>query len=363
MLIRASAAGHARAQHKLSVIYATGVAARDLTPMDAGSALFLEYMSALSGDVLANLGMGYRYHMGIGVKESCEASLPHYEYAADHAAQEIQKSSLHAQLPDTLRLSETNDPSNRFSRRDGTLELADYYSHLAEQGDAMAAVSLGNMFLSGTRHMAANESTALHFFSLASQLQNPAGSGLHGYLLLAQYLRDIEDIISKDGLKAAQRYSQSAAGVKRADKFLKLLQFANKKSDVHGVLGMGIVYFHGVGLSANITRALDHLERTVGAHGEAGFYIGEICMGMQAWDLTGDGEIQRVAPRATVAKAVSSSEATTDGIMKGKDSEEIRALEGHIIRVALQQKEIDPVAAARAYAVAAQFGHILAHHR
>jgi hypothetical protein len=37
--------------------------------MNSGRALFLEYMSALSGHPMANMGMGYRYMQGIGVTQ------------------------------------------------------------------------------------------------------------------------------------------------------------------------------------------------------------------------------------------------------------------------------------------------------
>ena len=43
LLIRAAAGGHPAAQHKLSVAYATGIAARDLVPMDSGEWYKEEY--------------------------------------------------------------------------------------------------------------------------------------------------------------------------------------------------------------------------------------------------------------------------------------------------------------------------------
>lgn len=44
---------------------------------------------ALSGDQLANIGMGYRLNQGIGVPESCENALPFYEYAANEAIEQM----------------------------------------------------------------------------------------------------------------------------------------------------------------------------------------------------------------------------------------------------------------------------------
>jgi TPR repeat protein len=90
LLVRAADEGHQRAQHKLSVVYATGVGHSSLVPMDSSRSLLLEYMSALSGDVEAAMGMGYRLLNGIGVTASCELALPFYELSANHAAEFIE---------------------------------------------------------------------------------------------------------------------------------------------------------------------------------------------------------------------------------------------------------------------------------
>lgn len=61
LLIESASAGNPEAQHKVAAMYSTGIAARDLVPMDALRSLSLEYMSALAGHPLAAMGMGYRY--------------------------------------------------------------------------------------------------------------------------------------------------------------------------------------------------------------------------------------------------------------------------------------------------------------
>ena len=60
---RAAELGQADAQHRLACAYATGIlhgGPGGLVPMDAGKGLLLEYVSALSGNAEANVGMGYR---------------------------------------------------------------------------------------------------------------------------------------------------------------------------------------------------------------------------------------------------------------------------------------------------------------
>lgn len=359
-LIRAAAGGHPEAQHKLSVAYATGVAARDIMPMDAGRAVFLEYMSALSGNTLANMGMGYRYHQGIGVAESCEAALPHYEYAANVAAQAFEERGALSPQPDTLKLSEANDPSGKWLKREGTQELTDYYASLAEQGDGLAALTLGNMLLVGTRLSPANETKALYYLNLAAEAQNPAGAGLQGYVMLLQHLRSAREEIAKHNgdYTAAQRFSQSEEGEATVAKLLKLLRLAGKKGDVNGVLGLGMAYFHGVGVSANLTKAVEHIQRAVGVHIDAGYYLGEICMGLQTMELSTTSQFSRA--RAATA---SSSSITTDGVSKGSTALETRMIDNHRILQAVGQKAIDPAAASRGYAISAQMGHTLAQHR
>lgn len=358
LLVQSASRGHADAQHKLAVAYGTGIAARDLTPMDPGRSLFLEYISALSGNVLANLGMGYRYSTGIGVTESCEAALPHYQYAADHAAESIQVYGVHAHQPDTLKLSEANDPT-RMSRRDGTLELADYYAHLADQGDALAAVTLGNMLLTGTRNMALNETLALRYLNIAAEAQNPAGAGLQGYVLLNQYMEEVERVRKQEGLTAAQQYAQSPSGAHRADKFLKLLQFAHRKGDANGIVGLGLAYFHGIGYRANLTKALDLLERAATSHPDAGYFIGEICMGLPSMELSGLGSDKSRAR----FKAQEVRGAEGQHPVRGATPAETRTLQSQAVTHAVQSKEIDPAAAARAYSISAQLGNVLSQHR
>lgn len=115
LLLTAARLGNSAAQHKVSTIFGTGVSRDHLLPMDAGRSLVLEYMAALSGDVLANMGMGYRLMHGIGVVENCELALPFYEYAANIAADAIEKSAGYSAVPDRMKLSEATDPNARFA--------------------------------------------------------------------------------------------------------------------------------------------------------------------------------------------------------------------------------------------------------
>ncbi|KAJ1440200.1 hypothetical protein B484DRAFT_158144 [Ochromonadaceae sp. CCMP2298] len=373
LLMRAADGGDMHAQHKLSVIYGTGVAARDLAPMNSGRALFLEYMAALSGHPLANMGMGYRYMQGIGVTQSCEAALPFYEVAANHAAEAIQKRG-GAPQPDLLRLSEANDPTKKWLKRDGHQELADYYSHLAEQGDTMAALTLGNMLLLGTRMTPRNETRALHYLNLAADNHHPAGSGLLGLTLLKQYIRSasnpqvddpeqsqVAPKVDANQLGRGFGFSPHNAMMERANaelvtvRIIKLLRFSSQKGDVNGVVGMGLAYFHGIGLPRNITKAVELLQKALGTHVDAGYYLGEICMGLRAADVTWHAHSDK---KASGSGASSSSSGDSGRRVQESAQSEVAA-----IGLALQEKSIDPSAALRFYTQSAQMGNVLAQHR
>jgi TPR repeat protein len=204
LLVRSADLGNDKAQHKLSAIYATGISlgGNFLVPMDAGRSITLEYMSALGGNVLANMGMGYRYLYGVGVEESCELALPFYEFAANAAAHSLSQSlsvpllALSAQI-DRSRLSDPGAHSSswrahlqqawaflgmepfggggaaREHRGEANEELTDYYEHLAEKGDANAALTLGNLFLQGSRLIPVDLTKAKYFLRLAAQQDVP----------------------------------------------------------------------------------------------------------------------------------------------------------------------------------------------
>lgn len=91
LLQSSSTWGNREAQHLLSSAMATGIFADGLIdPMNSTEALLLEYSAALSGDSIANLGMGYRSLQGVGLAVSCERALPHLELAANEAAQQLE---------------------------------------------------------------------------------------------------------------------------------------------------------------------------------------------------------------------------------------------------------------------------------
>lgn len=175
--------GHRDAQHELSVSLATGIYLDGLVPMDSSRSLILEYTAALSGSPVANLGMGYRFFKGIGLMQSCERALPHYEFAANHAAKYIEEAGL-VHAIDRIKLSDVVDISSRWVKAEASHELTDYYAHLAIAGDSAAANILGNFYHSGTRLIPIDHKKAIHYLKMAAKHRHPAATGLLGYLLI-----------------------------------------------------------------------------------------------------------------------------------------------------------------------------------
>jgi hypothetical protein len=150
--------GNPNAQHVLATAYSTGVFAGYLVPMDATRALILEHMSALSGHIGAHMGMGFRYMNGIVVDESCERALPHYEFAANHANQQLMARRYSVYI-EKMKLAEVDNGQGKIG--EVTPEVLDYYIHLANEGDVSSALSLSNIYRRGSRSIDADHDLAM----------------------------------------------------------------------------------------------------------------------------------------------------------------------------------------------------------
>eukprot|EP01038_Epipyxis_sp_PR26KG_P010471 gene10471-14070_t len=283
LLTSSADSGNQYAQHKLSTVYATGIYNEGLVPMDAARALSLEYISALSGNPLANVGMGYRYLHGIGVTESCERALPFYEYAANFAASYIEHLGYQT-FPDKLKLSEADDPNARWLKAEATQEVTDYYSHLAEMGDSMAAFTIGNLFATGSRLIPVDMSKAMYYLNLAAEARNHAASGQLSYLLMKRYIRrknrpNQDTVLPEDVTVLPARIADNTTHM------LELSKFSIRKGDLHGILASGYSYYQGIENEVNITKAVEQFQKLLGAHMDAGYYLGQIYMGENGHEI------------------------------------------------------------------------------
>lgn len=179
LLMAAADAGHMEAQHKLAAAYGTGVYT-GLVPMDAGRSLLLEMSAASSGHPEANLAMGYRYLHGIGVQQSCEHAKVYYEFAANHAYEQISQRG-YALFADKSRPDEDSGAMSK-QYKEVDEETVDFYARLAEEGDSNAAMTLGSIFMQGSRHVPQDFRRAIHFLNISASRGGVPSSGMLAWL-------------------------------------------------------------------------------------------------------------------------------------------------------------------------------------
>jgi SEL1 protein len=280
-LVAAADEGNEEAQHRLSVAYSTGLYGDFLVPMDAGKGLLLEYMSALSGHPPAALGMGYRLLHGVGVAPSCEHALPFLEYAANLAAYNIEQQGYLVPV-DLSHLTDRPD-----SAAEATLDLIDYYIALAEDGDAQACAMLGTLYSTGSRVVEVDEKKAVAFLYRAYRLGNLSVSGALGYLLLRRRIRFLRTQLHRN----YDEMGEDTALV------VSLLEQGVKKNQVAGIVGMGYALLQGpeAGLASvltpNASLAVEHLQKALPLHADAGYLLGEALLEVVALRV----EVQQAA--------------------------------------------------------------------
>lgn len=148
-------------------------------------------------------------------------------------------------------------------------EMIDYYKRLALEGDSNAAMKLAEIFITGSRVLEQDYDRAVHYLQLASKGGSIAATGLLGYLM-------------------AQGFGASIRNSMTDSDLYNLLVLSAKTRDVNGVVGLGVAYRDGVGVSRNVTRALELFTSVMIKHADAGFYIGEILMGAGLPDVEVD---------------------------------------------------------------------------
>ena len=267
--------------------------------------------------------MGYRYLHGIGVMENCEIALSFYEYAANAATEYVgrwgyafyQDRTLLSSLAETsitdylfeysgmsklmkifnLKFRDKSAGFKKGGRQEVDEEWADYYAHLAESGDAYAASALGTIYTYGSRLVGVDAKKAKHYLSIGANnknigiiihvvhysivcIFNPTifhrleASGQLGYLLAREY-----EALRREGKILEGNASTTTHDPQR---IISLLTIASKKGDANGAVGLGYVYLKGIGTEVNLTRALNYFYSKLNHHPDAGFFIGEIHMGV-----------------------------------------------------------------------------------
>lgn len=292
VLKQAANEGHADSQFKLGTIYGTGIYISGLMPMDAGRSLLLEYLAAIAGHAEANMAMGYRYLNGIGVPESCDQAKKHYEFAANVAVKQIEDRGYPIYI-DKTKLSDVDSIKAKYKRNiDVNEEILDYYKHLAEEGDTTAALTLGIMFLSGTRFLPQDYENGKRYLMIAAKHNSPQSAGLLGYTLIQELIIKTRrspsgkpasitgELVSKhdESVDDLSNFTLSwsseivhSLGLQQQkgfnspiDYIINLLEIAARAKDSNGIAGLGLASFRGIGVKTNITKAIEYFQSIQG---------------------------------------------------------------------------------------------------
>lgn len=294
-LVSLALEGDEHAQHALSTALSTGVFADRIIPMDSLKALLLEYFSALSGNPLASMGMGYRFRHGLGVAASCERALSFYEYSANIAANKIEEDG-YSTLPDRSRLPDLLDKNIVWSKAEATLEWTDYYSNLAENGDKIAAMLIGNIYATGNRLVPVDWNKAFYYLHIASKLNYVPSCGYLGYALARFHHQNKTSTLP---------IFDQISDFKSLNYILRLLRVGYKSADIQGTVGMGYVYLNGIGVEQNVTKAFELFQKTLYSHPDSGFHMGEYLMKVSQFPSS--NSFERISEFANAFQAYSAS--------------------------------------------------------
>lgn len=262
--------GSPDAQLGLAFMHATGIG---MARSNQAKALVYYMFSALGGNPLAQMAMGYRYYAGIAVPQNCENALSYYEKVAEKVADGFKFSTGLAiqriRLTDEMEPSSTNTVTTPMDQN-----LIEYYRFLAEKGDVSAQVGLGQLYLTGGRGVEQNFDLANKYFSAAAE-SGHAGA----FAFLGKMYLDGTHVTPQDNTTAFNLFLRSAdkgnhngqAGLgvmylqgrgvrKDYEKAYRLFSLAAEQGWVDAQLYLGEMYFKGLGVKRDFKAALKYFQ-------------------------------------------------------------------------------------------------------
>jgi SEL1 protein len=250
---KAADLGDPSSQHAVALLLSTGAfgAPREDEPL----ALLHEYFASLGDDYAAQVGLGYRHAMGLGVDRSCDSALQYYTSAAEATIR-----ALHANrslpLLDWVRISDY--ASGRGRPREPDAAVVKYYQHSAANGDVAAMRSLGNLYFQGERGMPPDLARAAWYFELAAEAGDSVAAGILGHMRL-------HGMGVEQDLQLALRY----------------FTVGELEGDPQSLTGLGYMHARGLLFEPDSTLAVRYFEKAIraGGHPEAYFNLGRMYMG------------------------------------------------------------------------------------
>ncbi|KAJ6236494.1 sel-1-like protein [Anaeramoeba flamelloides] len=232
--------GEARCHTKLAFFLSTGKCQNK--PDQSLSLLHLE-LAARSGDLIAQIQLGYRYYQGIGTLKSCEDAHKYYSNIALYVL--FQLELLNA---NDTGIGSTKLPIVRIINSDSKLEpetqnnkrLIEFYEELSDRGDSQAQNIIGEIYLKGKGHHKQNFKKAFDYFGLSAS---------QGHLTAKV---NLAKMYSK-GLGVEQNYARA----------FELFVEASNSGDPNARYELGMMYLNGIGVIKNETLSKMYLEKAV----------------------------------------------------------------------------------------------------
>jgi len=240
-LQRAAALGQADAQATLGFLHDSDalrlVYNFTAVTFEKAKAMPLFEAAAGGGSMYAAMALASKYHLGLGVKESCPASAAYYEAAASAAIAELEpKRKKSVEQSNPIETEHATLLHRQIEPREarGVMDVSsiEYLDYLAQVGDLTGKVSMGHIYHSGTHGVKRDKVLAKHWFRSAAIAGEPTAHAALGMMLMR-----------------GKEYKAAIASLRRGAKL----------NDPSGWAGLGYAYLHGAGLPQSDERAAKSL--------------------------------------------------------------------------------------------------------
>lgn len=219
--------GDPTAQHHLAIMNWLGLNAAG--QVDEAAAMLYDYFSAMGGNPLAKMSLGYRHLMGLSAPKSCEAAVAYYQPVSE----EVVAQSMLSPINVVIEKARLADERSRSVPPEEDEDVIQYYQHSAENGDVAAQVALGQLHFYGARGFEQNpERAARYFRAAAAQGDTSAMSSL------------------------GQMHVQGLGVPQNNETAFKYLSEAAEKHNAGAQNGLGYLYLHGQGTKQDYKLAM-----------------------------------------------------------------------------------------------------------
>ena len=262
LLLELAATGDAEAQADVAFYLAQGlvpVAPNSrgqlfiLEPADIPAALVYYYFAARSGDLIAQLALGYRYLHGLGVPKSCQNAALYYAPVAERV---LELAKQRDTLPQTRQMRLSHKTASTFRTRPSMEQEFLHYQWFADYGHADAARAVAHLL----SHGAARDHAAA-----------------------VQYLRRAADTGDPDAMAHLGHMHANGLAVERDNATAwKWFWRAAERGHASGFFGMGYMHLTGEGAEVDYKQAFHYFKQAVEAGGQwtglgdALFFLGKL---------------------------------------------------------------------------------------